>query len=128
MCNNISNRSRILLENNILGSYMKYITKLIFFSISCLIFSNLLSKDITNEKFTTDDIYKIKNIHSLQMSKEDKKVQRFLSSNLLKKLLIYNRNNFTDVTLSNGTSCEASENASPILLSSSMVSMLKKVS
>ena len=47
---------------------MKYITKLIFFSTSCLIFSNLLSKDITNEKFTTDDIYKIKNIHSIDLS------------------------------------------------------------
>ena len=47
---------------------MKYITKLIFFSTSCLIFSNLLSKDIINEKFTTDDIYKIKNIHSIDLS------------------------------------------------------------
>ena len=68
MCNNISKCSRILLENKTLGSYMKYITKLIFFSISCLIFSNLLSKDIKTEKFTTDDIYKIKNIHSVDLS------------------------------------------------------------
>ncbi len=68
MRNNLYKRTRILLENKTLGSYMKYLTKLIFFSTLSLIFSNVLSKDITIEKFTTDDIYKIKNIHSVDLS------------------------------------------------------------
>ena len=68
MRNNISKRSGILLESTTSGSYMKYLTKLIFFFTSCLIFSNVFSEDSTNEKFTTNDIYKIKNIHSIDLS------------------------------------------------------------
>ena len=53
---------------------MKKIIKIIFILFLHLTFSISSAKEIDKDKFTSDDIYTIKNIHSIDLSSSAKKI------------------------------------------------------